>query len=53
VNQEKPTAVASVGREGIVEADLKDRLIEFARSASIEITLHEKETPSSLAVHQQ
>jgi methylenetetrahydrofolate reductase (NADPH) len=32
-----------------VEADLKDRLIEFARSASIEITPHEKETLDSLA----
>ncbi len=41
-------AVDSAGSGGIVEADLKDRLIEFARSASIEITPHEKGTLDSL-----
>jgi methylenetetrahydrofolate reductase (NADPH) len=45
---ENVVAVASAGSGGIVEADLKDRLIEFARSASIEIRPHEKETLDSL-----
>lgn len=48
MNRENAVAVASAGSGGIVEADLKDRVIEFARSASIEITPREKEMLHSL-----
>lgn len=46
--RESTIAAAAAGPGGAIEADLRDRLIEFARSASIEITPQEKGTLGSL-----
>jgi methylenetetrahydrofolate reductase (NADPH) len=49
VARESTIAAASAGTGGVVDADLRARLVEFVGTASIEVTPQEKETLSALA----